>query len=106
MSKKSSWPVRKGLFRTTCQSEFLPQRSPSPIVEIPLSPQSDLSDTPRFQTRNTPPLKINTNTETPLSPLSPLSNRSAGPFSPPINITIREIPIEVQQEVCLCLLSI
>lgn len=105
MSKKSSWPIRKGLFRTTCRSEFSPQRSPSPIVEMPLSPQSDLNDTPRFQTRNTPPLKVNINAETPLSPLSPLSNRSAGPFSPTINIGIREIPIEVQQEVCFCLNS-
>lgn len=35
---KAPWPVRKGIFRSSGQSDFIPTRSPSPIVEMPLSP--------------------------------------------------------------------
>ncbi|XP_065358999.1 NAD(+) hydrolase sarm1 isoform X9 [Calliphora vicina] len=35
---KAPWPVRKGIFRSSGQSDFIPNRSPSPIVEMPLSP--------------------------------------------------------------------
>lgn len=87
MSKKT-WPIHKGIFRANCSTNSAHQRSPSPIVEMPLSPPPDLSEPSRFQRRNTSPLVINTNIDT--------SVQSRSPFSP----TIREIPIEVQQEVC------
>ncbi|XP_060659532.1 NAD(+) hydrolase sarm1 isoform X7 [Drosophila nasuta] len=35
---QAPWPVRKGIFRSSGQSDFVPTRSPSPIVEMPLSP--------------------------------------------------------------------
>uniref|UniRef100_A0A1I8PZY4 ADP-ribosyl cyclase/cyclic ADP-ribose hydrolase n=1 Tax=Stomoxys calcitrans TaxID=35570 RepID=A0A1I8PZY4_STOCA len=38
MSSQAPWPVRKGIFRSSGQSDFIPTRSPSPIVEMPLSP--------------------------------------------------------------------
>lgn len=98
MSKKS-WPIRKGIFRSACPSDFSPQRSPSPVVEMPLSPQPDSSD-PSTQFRNTQPLTINTNIANISNMDAPSANSRANsqcPFSP----TIREIPIEVQQEVCV-----
>lgn len=87
MSSQAPWPVRKGIFRSTGQSDYLPQRTPSPIVEMPNTPQPNLKTT---------------------NPLSPRVSIVESPFSPPqspspmtpINKTIREIPIEVQQEVC------
>lgn len=139
MSKKS-WPIRTGLFRSTCHSDTETQRSPSPIVEMPLSPQP--SESSRSRRMSSPPLKIITNmnanrragsqgpfspssqgpfspsSQAPFSPLSqaPFSPASQGPFSPAsqrgfspssqrpfsptINKAVREIPIEVQQEVC------
>lgn len=38
MNNQAPWPVRKGIFRSSGQSDFIPTRSPSPIVEMPLSP--------------------------------------------------------------------
>ncbi|XP_075164565.1 sterile alpha and armadillo motif isoform X2 [Haematobia irritans] len=38
MTNQAPWPVRKGIFRSSGQSDFIPTRSPSPIVEMPLSP--------------------------------------------------------------------
>lgn len=73
---------------TNCSSDFVHKRSPSPIVEMPLSPPPpDASDVTRLRRGNSCPLKVNTNIEQ--------SVQYRGPFSP----TIREIPIEVQQEV-------
>ncbi|XP_046807191.1 NAD(+) hydrolase sarm1 isoform X2 [Lucilia cuprina] len=59
---KAPWPVRKGIFRSSGQSDFIPTRSPSPIVEMPLSP---------------PPVTNNTRA----SSLSRFDNNC--PFSPP-----------------------
>lgn len=78
------WPVRKGIFRSTGQSDFVPTRTPSPIVEMPLSPMSIKATSP-LHTRS---LSIH---ESPLSP-------------PPLTVTnpprlIREIPIEKLDEV-------
>lgn len=76
-TNQAPWSIRKGIFRSTGQSDFVPTRTPSPVVEMPLTPQ-------------TPKLTINTN---PLSPRiliveKPLEVR-------PITVkTIREIPIE------------
>lgn len=66
MSNQAPWPVRKGIFRSTGQSDFVPTRTPSPIVEIPMTPQ------PRKNSNN--PLNINggvTIIETPVSPPPP-----------------------------------
>lgn len=92
--KKAAWPINKGIFRTPFQTEFAHQRSPSPIVEMPLSPDPEAST----QSNGHPPLqplRINTSVERSMSP-----QRSMSPFSPTINNRVREIPIEVQQEVC------
>lgn len=87
MSNHAPWPVRKGIFRSSGQSDYVPQRTPSPIVEMPNTPQ---------------PGKHSAN------PMSPRVSIVEHPFSPPqspitmqpINKSIREIPIEVQlQEV-------
>ncbi|XP_049314592.1 NAD(+) hydrolase sarm1 isoform X11 [Bactrocera dorsalis] len=62
MSHQPPWPIRKGIYRSSGQSDFVPARSPSPIVEMPLSP---------------PPI-INSNGGTPISRFSPTC-----PLSPP-----------------------
>lgn len=93
MPRKTSWPLNRGIFRTPFQTEFGEQvRSPSPIVEMPMSPDPELhnghSMSPPPQ-----PLRISTSMERSLSP-----RRSMSPFGS--SSIIREIPIEVQQEVC------
>ncbi|KAI8041238.1 hypothetical protein M5D96_005492 [Drosophila gunungcola] len=45
---KAPWPVRKGIFRSSGQSDFTPTRSPSPIVEMPLSPPPVATPPSRF----------------------------------------------------------
>lgn len=92
-SSYKPWKVRKGVFKSTGTSEYSvpPRNTPSPIVEMPLSP---------------PPI----NNKSPSSPLSPLSPRVTiieNPLSPPIlqlnapsiHRTMREIPIERADEV-------
>lgn len=102
MSNKAPWPVRKGIFRSSGQSDFVPQRTPSPVVELPntptpqsgrtsnpLSPLISIVESPLSPPQSPGPM-------TPLSPTSPMS-----PTSPTgsVNRSIRQIPIEVQQEV-------
>ncbi|XP_017111802.1 NAD(+) hydrolase sarm1 isoform X6 [Drosophila elegans] len=48
MSNQAPWPVRKGIFRSSGQSDFTPTRSPSPIVEMPLSPPPVATPSNRF----------------------------------------------------------
>lgn len=86
------WKVRKGIFKSTGTSDYSvpPRNTPSPIIEMPLSPVA---------------------TSTPCSPLSPMSPRviiAESPLSPPIvtsppistiHINIREIPIKRDDEV-------
>jgi hypothetical protein len=68
------WQVRKNLRRPPTAAEFM-QRSPSPIIEMPMSP---------------PALSSN--------PLSPrLSITECSPLSP--NSVVREIPIQFDDEV-------
>lgn len=67
------WPVRKGIFRSTGHSDFIPTRSPSPIVEMPNTPQ---------------PGKVSSN------PLSPKVSVVESPLSPTINLNVRDIPIQ------------
>lgn len=93
MSRKTSWPLNRGMFRTPFQAEFDRQRSPSPIVEMPMSPDPELSNGRCSMSPPPQPLRISTSIERSLSP-----RRSMSPFSSSI---IREIPIEVQQEVCV-----
>lgn len=120
MSNKAPWPVRKGIFRSSGQSDFVPQRTPSPVVEMPNTPtpqpgktsnplsplinivespfsppQSPCSTTPMSPTSPTTP-------STPMSPTSPTSPMSpTSPLSPTssVNKSIRYLPIEVQHEV-------
>lgn len=43
------WNVRKGIFRSIGQNDFVvPPREPSPIVEMPMSPSSARSSPARF----------------------------------------------------------
>lgn len=76
-NNRAPWPVRKGIFRSTGQSDFVPTRSPSPIVEMPMTPQ------PRKNTSNplSPTVLI---TESPLSP-PPVPNSKLQNF--------RDVPI-------------
>lgn len=82
------WKVRKGVFKSTGTSDYAlpPRDTPSPIIEMPMSP----APAPR----------------TPCSPLSPSSPRVMiieSPLSPSMiqrNISnVREIPIERFDEV-------
>ena len=92
-SSYKPWKVRKGVFKSTGTSEYsVPSRNtPSPIVEMPLSP---------------PPIS-NKSPSSPLSPMSPRVTIIENPLSPPIiqtivptiHRTVREIPIERADEV-------
>ena len=120
MGSQAPWPVRKGIFRSSGQSDFVPTRSPSPIIEMPMSPTTPQPPqlpanrhplSPRVsivESPLSPPVygvgSGSAGLATPLSPLSPTSyvsstssRHSASP--PPFNRAIREIPIEVQKEV-------
>lgn len=91
MSQNTAWPIRKGIFRSQ-NIENIPQRSPSPIVEMPLSP-----DPETISNGNplSPPLSMRyPSIERSLSP-----RRSQSPFSSAMNKGIREIPIQVEHEV-------
>lgn len=82
------WKIRKGVFKSTGTSDYTvpPRKTPSPIIEMPLSP---------------PPVTPKSPTS-PLSPLSPrvtiienpLSSQIVQSTTPSIHLTIREIPIE------------
>lgn len=86
-NNQAPWPVRKGVYRSVGQSDFVPTsppvRSPSPIVEIPETP----SESSRYST--------------------PINSPSVFKFekskSPPIVVrttnVVREIPIELVCEV-------
>lgn len=114
------WPVRKGIFRSSGQSDFIPQRTPSPIVEMPatpihpnpMSPMSPLS--PRCITvldgkcmSPPPPQSPSLHYASRMSPIKspppqinePPKSKLKSRMLTPINVSIREIPIEVQQEV-------
>lgn len=118
MSNQAPWPVRKGIFRSSGQSDFVPQRTPSPVVEMPPTPQSGRTSNPLSPLIGTnditlsPPLSPCT--VTPLSPTTPMSptnpsiplsptspSTPSTPMSPTssINRSIRQIPIEVEHEV-------
>lgn len=97
------WPVRKGIFRSIGQNDFVPTRSPSPIVEMPMSPSSARSSPARFvpgyNRSMSPRITIE---ESPFSPppktpsmvMSPPAfvNRQSPPLQPPP--VIREVPIQ------------
>lgn len=87
MSKKTPWPIHK-VFRSQNHNDFSPQRSPSPLVEQPLSPDPESTNgscmNPRYRS----------SVERSLSP-----RRSESPFSTALNKGVREIPIEVEHEV-------
>lgn len=89
MSKK--WPVHK-VFRTPQQNDLHAQRSPSPIVEMPLSPDAETASSTNNGSSVGP--RFPSSVERSLSP-----RRSQSPFSSPLNKGVREIPIEVEHEV-------
>lgn len=96
MSGQAPWPVRKGIFRSTGHSEYVPNNtvhSPSPVVEIPETPQSDTNSSRINIPINSPVFTFETTstatgTNTPTSPLS-----SANAILTIGNV-VREIPIE------------
>lgn len=48
-NKYVPWPVRKGIFRSIGQNDFVvPNRETSPIVEMPMTPSSTRSSPARF----------------------------------------------------------
>lgn len=108
-NNKAPWPVRKGIFRSTGQSDFVPQRTPSPIVELPNTPMSPPISNPMsplsvpiVEGPFSAPIMIVSDTQPPSpSPMqAPLKTKlKSRRLLTPINVTIREIPIEVQQEV-------
>jgi len=86
MSNHAPWTVRKGIFRSTGQSDFIPTRTPSPIVELPMSPQNNYNSNP-------------------ISPLSPRCTFIECPLSPPTSTTsdpstpqIPQTPFIIQQQ--------
>lgn len=108
-NNKAPWPVRKGIFRSTGQSDFVPQRTPSPIVELPNTPMSppisnpmSPQSVPIVESPFSPPIMITSDPPPPSSSptQAPLKTKlKSRRLLTPINVTIREIPIEVQQEV-------
>lgn len=76
------WKVRKGVFKSTGTSDYavLPRNTPSPIIEMPMSPAPN---------------------STPKSPMSPRVTIIENPLSPPILVhrNVREIPVERFDEV-------
>lgn len=91
MSKKTPWPIHKGIFRSQ-PNEFIHQRSPSPIVEMPLSPDPETAT--NGHPLSPPPSIRYSSMERSLSP-----RRSQSPFNTSMNKGVREIPIEVEHEV-------
>ena len=92
MCSQAPWPVRKGIFRSTGQSDFVPTRTPSPIVEFPLSPPPPQTPTAGSPThhKNGITLSVSSPTSSPRVTLvdSPLATT-------PTNVrTTFEIPIE------------
>lgn len=87
------WKIRKGIFKSTGTSDYsLPTRNtPSPIVEMPMSPPPPTPTS--IKTPTSPRVTI---IENPLSP--PIATASAT-FQPIIHRTVREIPIERCDEV-------
>uniref|UniRef100_A0A182WMD7 ADP-ribosyl cyclase/cyclic ADP-ribose hydrolase n=1 Tax=Anopheles minimus TaxID=112268 RepID=A0A182WMD7_9DIPT len=109
MCSQAPWPVRKGIFRSTGQSDFVPTRTPSPVVEFPLSPPppthpgSSPSPLGSCSSKSTSPVHSHRNGIT-LNVASPLNSPRVtvveSPLGSPASIrTTFEIPIEsVTQE--------
>lgn len=97
------WKVRKGIFKSTGTSDYsLPTRNtPSPIVEMPMSPPAVKTPTSPLTSPMSPRVTI---IENPLSPPPPSPQNSTPATSsiiiqPIIHRTVREIPIERVDEV-------
>uniref|UniRef100_A0A182RUZ9 ADP-ribosyl cyclase/cyclic ADP-ribose hydrolase n=1 Tax=Anopheles funestus TaxID=62324 RepID=A0A182RUZ9_ANOFN len=107
--RQAPWPVRKGIFRSTGQSDFVPTRTPSPVVEFPLSPPpptqpgSVPSPLGSCSSKSTSPVHSHRNGIT-LNVASPLNSPRVtvveSPLGSPASVrTTFEIPIEsVTQE--------
>lgn len=90
MSKKAPWPIHK-VFRSQTPNDINSTRSPSPIVEMPLSPDPETANNGTTMSPRYP-----SSVERSLSP-----RRSQSPFSTSLNKGVREIPIEVEHEVTI-----
>lgn len=97
MTNQAPWPVRKGIFRSSGQSDFIPTRTrtPSPIVEMPLSPPP-LTAQP--QSPSSPRVTITESPQTPTSTRQSNSNSPPLPNGKPFRRNIRDIPIEVENQ--------
>lgn len=98
MTNQAPWPVRKGIFRSSGQSDFIPTtrtRTPSPIVEMPLSPPPITSQP---QTPSSPRVTITESPQTPTTPRQSNSNSPPLPNGKPFRRNIRDIPIEVENQ--------
>lgn len=84
------WKVRKGIFKSTGTSDYaLPTRNtPSPIIEMPMSPPIIKTPTSPLSNPMSPRVTIIE------SPLSPSPATASASFQPIIHRTVREIPIE------------
>lgn len=98
MPGQAPWPVRKGIFRSTGHSEYVPRdsvHSPSPVVEVPETPQADVSSNRMNIPINSPVFTFETTATTGggggTTPVTPLSSANA---ILTIGNVVREIPIE------------
>lgn len=92
------WKVRKGIFKSqvgTSDYDLPTRNTPSPIVEMPMSPLAVKTPTSPLSTPMSPRVTI---IENPLSP-SPPNSTARIIIQPIIHRTIREIPIERLDEV-------
>ena len=87
------WKVRKGIFKSTGTSDYeLPKRdTPSPIIDMPLSP-------PPSKTTKSPLSPVSTHVTIIESPLT-FSPTNSSTLQPILHRTIREIPIDRSDEV-------
>lgn len=91
MCSQAPWPVRKGIFRSTGQSDFVPTRTPSPIVEFPLSPPPPQTPTASSPTQHKNGITLSVSSPT----TSPRVTLVETPLASPVNVrTTFEIPIE------------
>lgn len=81
-NNKAPWPVRAGIFRSIGQNDFVPNRSPSPIVEMPMSPSSARSSPARFVPGYNRSMSPRITIEE--SPFSPPPQTPSSVMSPPV----------------------
>lgn len=88
------WKVRKGIFKSTGTSDYaLPTRNtPSPIIEMPISPPVVKTPTSPLSNPMSPRVTIIES-----CPLSPTPATASASFQPIIHRTVREIPKPIER---------